>query len=106
MQTDAERVWSPREIRNAVENALKKRPCNAETVVRTVGTDFIRKFPGLTAMLAREKLDEDRIRSMLTMIDRIGKGYVKEHDASVKVGTDLAEEYVLPLLESNQTKTG
>lgn len=104
MQTDTERVWSPREIRTAVENALKKRPCNAETVVRTVGTDFVCKFPGLTAMLAREQLDEDRIRSMLTMIDRIGKGYMNENDASVKVGTELAEEYVLPLVQNRSKK--
>lgn len=104
MQTDAERVWSPKEIRTAVESALQKRPCSAETIVRTVGTDFIRKFPGLAAMLAREKLDEVRIRGMLTMIDKIGKGYIDENDASVKVGTELADEYVLPLVKNKTTQ--
>ena len=49
-------------------------------------------------------VDDEKINYMISMMRKILKGSKTEHDASVKIGQKLVDEYVLPLIKDKPTK--
>ena len=57
------------------------------------------KFPFIFKMVCGENADLKKLKFMLENITSIKDKKVSEHDASVKVGQLLVDEYVIPRLD-------
>lgn len=60
--------------------------------------------PGLLSMCCSDSCDLKMIRFMLDNMIKIQKKELSEHDASVKVGEVLVEDFVKPQLEEQNKK--
>lgn len=47
-------------------------------------------------------IDDEKIEYMLSMMHKIITGSKTEHDASVKIGQKLVDEYVIPLIKDKK----
>ena len=73
-----------------------------ETIKELV-PDFVRDFPHLFLMVSsNDKYQKETLNTMLTMLDTMGTSVITQHDASIKVGQHLMENYITP--DSNSTK--
>ena len=56
------------------------------------------EYPMLIKKACEPNFDIQRFKWMLDMIDNVKSNNITQHDASVKVGEHLVDEYVKPLL--------
>ena len=56
-------------------------------------------FPTIFEKTFDGTMDMDRLKYMLDMLSRVKSNQMSQHDASVKVGETLANEYVTPVVE-------
>ena len=61
-------------------------------------------FPSLFKMVGSNLCDLDRIKFMLDNIVKIQSNQMTEHDASVKVGENLVNDFVKPQLNDKKNK--
>ena len=66
---------------------------NIESLRTAVGPDLEEKCPKIFGML-QNKANHPRLKEMFGIAKSIKAGDVTEHDASVKVGTDLVDTFV------------
>jgi hypothetical protein len=59
--------------------------------------DFCENYKSLFEMLTRpEGYDDRALTMMITMLDKMGSGNLSQHEASVKVGEQLLQKFVMP----------
>lgn len=76
-----------------VEKALELPAGNHGALLDLVGPDFEKECPGLFKML-QDPRSHPRLRSMLRMAVSVDNGEVPQHDASVKIGETLVNDFV------------
>jgi hypothetical protein len=57
-------------------------------------TIFVEAYPTLFEMACKKDFDYKQFQKMMTLKISVDKGTISQHDASVKVGTQLFETYV------------
>jgi hypothetical protein len=67
---------------------------------------FVEDYPQLFKMITRdENFNEASLRTMLTMLEKMGTGELSQHQASVIVGQRLHDTFVKPAIdEENKNK--
>lgn len=75
----------------------------SEDIIRTRCSDFIERYPELFKKII-EKSDLTPIHSMLAMLDRMGGGQINQHQASMVIGKQLVDKFVMPQLKSKDRK--
>jgi len=92
MSTKSARV---REMILDVEEAMKtKTPAQ-------IGADFAdyqKEFPSIFAMILKKDYRRDILAMMVDQLDKIERGDISQHNASVNVGTILVDRIVKPQL--------
>jgi hypothetical protein len=67
--------------------------------IKTVFPDFSEQYPQLFDMVLRPGgFDEKSLGLMINMLDKMGAGKTTQHQASIKVGQHLMNEYIKPVL--------
>jgi hypothetical protein len=69
--------------------------------IKTLMFGFAEAYPKLFDMVTRPSYDKAQVRTMLSMLDKMGTGELSQHQASVIVGQKLLNKYVTPSLRSN-----
>jgi len=68
--------------------------------IKTLMFGFAEAYPKLFDMVTRPSYDKAQVRTMLSMLDKMGTGELSQHQASVIVGQKLLNKYVTPSLRS------
>jgi hypothetical protein len=67
--------------------------------IKSVFPEFAEQYPQLFDMVLRPGgFDEKSLGLMINMLDKMGAGHATQHQASIKVGQHLMNEYVKPVL--------
>ena len=92
-----------REMILDIEDAMKtKTPAQ----IGTEFTDYQKEFPSIFAMLLKKDYRRDILAMMVDQLDKMERGDVSQHNASVNVGTILVDRIVKPQLNNaDKTKT-
>jgi hypothetical protein len=65
--------------------------------IKSVFPDFAEQYPALLEMLLRPSgFDEKSLSLMISMLEKMGSGKTTQHEASVKIGQHLMDNYVKP----------
>ena len=95
MSTKSQRA---REMILDIEDAMKtKTPAQ-------IGADFAdyqKEFPSIFAMLLKKDYRRDILAMMVDQLDKMERGDISQHNASVNVGTILVDRIVKPQLGAN-----
>jgi hypothetical protein len=84
-----------------IEEAMKtKTPAQ----IGTEFADYQKEFPSIFAMLLKKDYRRDILAMMVDQLDKMERGDVSQHNASVNVGTILVDRIVKPQL-GNAEKT-
>jgi len=62
-------------------------------------SDFSEKYPKLFGMICSTECDDNMLNKMLSAKRLVNSGSMSQHDASVQVGKDLVDKYVIPKLD-------
>lgn len=90
-----------REMILDIEDAMKtKTPAQ----IGTEFADYQKEFPSVFAMLLKKDYRRDILAMMVDQLDKMERGDVSQHNASVNVGTILVDRIVKPQL-NNSDKT-
>ena len=86
-----------------IEDAMKtKTPAQ----IGTEFADYQKEFPSIFAMLLKKDYRRDILAMMVDQLDKMERGDVSQHNASVNVGTILVDRIVKPQLNNaDKTKT-
>jgi len=92
-----------REMILDIEDAMKtKTPAQ----IGTEFADYQREFPSIFAMLLKKDYRRDILAMMVDQLDKMERGDISQHNASVNVGTILVDRIVKPQLgNAEKTKT-
>lgn len=63
--------------------------------------NFAEKYPKLFDMICSDNCDDYLLNKMLSAKRLVNSGSMSQHDASVKVGQDLVNKYVIPNLPND-----
>ena len=74
--------------------------------IRKEMSDFVTNYPRLFEMVSRPGYDKSQVRTMLTMLDRMGAGELSQHQASMIVGQKVFNTYVTPSLKNPSNNNG
>lgn len=86
-------------IKQATGNAREK-----QRQFRKQYTEFADKYPSLFQMACEPDFDIKRLEFMLSMRDNVGNNRISQHQASVKVGENLFQQYVKPLVDKAEAQ--
>jgi len=90
-----------REMILDIEEAMKtKTPAQ----IGTEFADYQKEFPSIFAMLLKKDYRRDILAMMVDQLDKMERGDISQHNASVNVGTILVDRIVKPQL-GNAEKT-
>jgi len=64
-------------------------------------SNFAEKYPKLFDMICSDNCDDNLLNKMLSAKRLVNNGSMSQHDASVKVGQDLVNKYVIPNLPND-----
>lgn len=93
MSTKSARV---REMILDIEDAMKtKTPAQ----IGAEYADYQKEFPSIFAMLMKKDYRRDILAMMVDQLDRMERGDVSQHNASVAVGSMLVDRIVKPQLK-------
>jgi len=96
MSTKSARV---REMILDIEEAMKtKTPAQ----IGAEFADYQKEFPSIFAMLLKKDYRRDILAMMVDQLDKIERGDISQHNASVNVGTILVDRIVKPQLNSGE----
>lgn len=63
--------------------------------MKDAASDFANNFPHLFIMVSsKEGYNKEMLATMLKMMDTMGDAKVSQHDASIKVGTQLMKNFI------------
>ena len=68
--------------------------------------EFSLNYPAIFIMAADGNLDMKRFQSMVNMAQQVKDDKISQHDASVKVGEQLVNDYVKPKLKDLGPRKG
>jgi hypothetical protein len=71
-----------------------------QEIEETLGS-FVNTYPTLFNKMMEPNPDMNMLKSMLSLMDRMGSGSVTQHQASVIVGQRLAEKFIRPIVGSD-----
>jgi len=92
MATKSARV---REMILDIEDAMKtKTPAQ----IGAEFADYQKEFPSIFAMILKKDYRRDILAMMVDQLDKIERGDISQHNASVNVGTILVDRIVKPQL--------
>jgi hypothetical protein len=77
---------------------------DSEESIRQRVPQFIEEYPELFKKIIQRQ-DLAPIQNMLSMLDRMAKGNLSQHQASVIVGKKLVDRYVTPQLNGGGSRT-
>tara|TARA_Y100000389_G_C17034817_1_gene305216 strand:- start:122 stop:394 length:273 start_codon:yes stop_codon:yes gene_type:complete len=69
--------------------------------LKTDFSDFYTQKPQLFEMICSDNCDDDLLNKMLKMHSKVQTGELSQHDASVEVGQELVNKYVIPKVEKS-----
>jgi len=100
MATKSARV---REMILDIEDAMKtKTPAQ----IGAEFADYQKEFPSIFAMLLKKDYRRDILAMMVDQLDKMERGDLSQHNASVNVGTMLVDRIVKPQLKSSGKEKG
>lgn len=86
--------------------ALKEQGKTKEEITKEV-KQFVEDYPQLFKMVVgNENLNEASLRTMLSLLEKMGTGELSQHQASVIVGQRLYDNYVKPAVERENEQKG
>ena len=86
--------------------ALKEQGKSKEEIKEEVGR-FAEDYPQLFKMLlTSDPSNEASLRTMLSMLEKMGTGEMTQHQASVIVGQRLYDKYVKPAIDKENEEKG
>jgi hypothetical protein len=63
--------------------------------MKDAASDFANNYPHLFIMVSsKDGYNKEMLASMLKMMDNMGKANISQHDASIKVGTNLMKNFI------------
>lgn len=71
-----------------------------QEIEETLGS-FVSEYPTLFNKVMEPNPDMSMLKSMLSLMDRMGTGSMNQHQASVIVGQRLAEKFIRPIVGSD-----
>ena len=71
-----------------------------QEIEETLGS-FVSTYPTLFNKMMEPSPDMNMLKSMLSLMDRMGAGSMSQHQASVIVGQRLAEKFIRPIVGSD-----
>jgi alcohol dehydrogenase class IV len=77
---------------------------DSEESIRQRAHQFIEEYPELFKKIIQRQ-DLSPIQNMLSMLDRMAKGNLSQHQASIIVGQKLVDRYVTPQLNGGGSRT-
>ena len=92
-------------IRETVEKIkeLRANGSTHDTIQEATGT-FSAQYPGLFKMMLSDSYNDASLRTMITLLERMGTGNMSQHQASVVVGQRLHDIYIKPKLSNAEMK--
>ena len=95
--------FDPKERATLIRKMLNDIPMwmnrgDSEESIRQRIPDFIEQYPELFKKIITRS-DLTPIRTMLTMLDKMGQNSISQHQASIVVGQRLVDKYVTPKLQ-------
>ena len=72
---------------------------NFKLIMKTKYEYIFKNHEAIFNICLSDKYDSNRLKFMLTMANQVRSGGISEHDASVKVGSELVENIVKPQLD-------
>ena len=79
--------------------ALRSEGSSLDAIHEATGT-FSKQYPGLFKMLMSDSYNDASLRTMLTLLDKMGTGNLSQHQASVVVGQRLHDIYIKPKMSN------
>ena len=79
--------------------ALHGNGSTLDTIRDATGT-FSTQYPGLFKMLLSDSYNDASLRTMLSLLDKMGSGNLSQHQASVVVGQRLHDIYIKPKMSN------
>jgi hypothetical protein len=79
--------------------ALHGNGSTLDTIRDATGT-FSTQYPGLFKMLLSDSYNDASLRTMLSLLDKMGSGNMSQHQASVVVGQRLHDIYIKPKMSN------
>lgn len=76
---------------------------DSEETIRSRIPDFVEQYPELFKKIINRS-DLTPIRTMLSMLDKMGQKSISQHQASIVVGQRLVDKYVTPKLQGIDVK--
>jgi hypothetical protein len=104
---NAPTLFSPREraqyIRDRVAEIRRLRSLGQtdDQIKEAMGT-FVKQYPTLFQMCVEPHFDENKLKMMLGVMDKMASSGMSQHQASVIVGQHLVDSYVKPMIESKK----
>jgi hypothetical protein len=101
--------YSPRDraqyVRDRVNEVRRLRALgqNDEQIKEAVG-DFVKNYPTLFQMAVEPNFNEANFRMMVGALEQMANGRLSQHEASVAVGQNLVDKYVMPLVQDKDKK--
>jgi hypothetical protein len=87
-------------IRSQIEKMDRlKREGKSETLIREEVARFAEDYPTLYKKVIEGGAEDPSLRTMLALMERMGKGELTQHQASVIVGQRLHDKYIKPRLD-------
>ena len=101
-KTNVDKIW---EIANLINNDRINNTLSQEKFEENMAIKYdylYSNFPNLFSMCCSSHSNLNRLKFMLDNIIKIQSKDMTEHDASVKVGEQLVNDFVKPDLEKNK----
>ena len=70
--------------------------------IKSLMPEFFAVYPHLFNMVIKPNYDKSQLRTMISMLERMGSGELSQHQASIIVGQKLVNTYVNPTLRGSQ----
>ena len=93
----------PQEIKTIITTIQKSSvpKANKEAHFSNIYADFKVQYPMMFKIACESNLDLKNLDIMLSLLGKINKNEVTQHDASVEVGQLLYDKYVEPTIKAN-----
>jgi hypothetical protein len=104
---DAPTLFNPRErkeyVLKRVEEARKLRALgqNDEQIKAVMG-NFVKDYPTLFSMAMEPRFDQTKFNLMIGLLDKMDKGGMTQHQASVIDGQHLVDTIIKPQIEGKK----
>ena len=93
-------------VKQTVDHILrwKSEGKSAQEIEALIPT-FVQEYPTLFHKVIEPGADMNMLKSMLTLLDRMGQNNLSQHQASIIVGQRLAEKFIRPITGNDGVPT-